>query len=56
MCTSSSIYLTSAFKKLRFVKYTGEPENIKEIEDLVSSWDFEYIVRREVGLYGSTSF
>jgi hypothetical protein len=33
--------------KLRFVRYTGEPENIKEIEDLVSSWDFKYIVRRE---------
>jgi hypothetical protein len=40
--------------KLRFVRYTGEPENIKEIEDLVSSWDFKYIVRRETGLYGST--
>jgi hypothetical protein len=40
--------------KLRFVKYTGTPENIKEIEDLVSSWDFEYIVRRETGWRGST--
>ena len=41
-------------KKLRFVKYTGEPKNIKEVDDLVSSWDFKYIVRRETGWYGST--
>jgi hypothetical protein len=40
--------------KLRFARHTGEPENIKEVEDLVSSWDFKYIVRRETGLYGST--
>jgi hypothetical protein len=30
------------------------PESIKEVEDLVSSWDFEYIVRRETGWRGST--
>ena len=33
-------------KHLKSIRYTGEPENIKEIEDLVSSWDFKYISRR----------
>jgi hypothetical protein len=33
-------------KHLKSIRYTGTPENIKEIEDLVSSWDFEYISRR----------
>ena len=33
-------------KHLKSVKYTGTPESIKEVEDLVSSWDFEYISRR----------
>jgi hypothetical protein len=46
-------YIFKAHTKT-IVRYTGEPENIKEIEDLVSSWDFKYIVRRETGLYGST--
>ena len=27
-------------KHLKRVKYTGTPENTKEIEDLASSWDF----------------
>ena len=33
-------------KHLKSVKYTGTPESIKEVEDLVYSWDFEYISRR----------
>ena len=33
-------------KHLKSIKYTGTPESIKKVEDLVSSWDFEYISRR----------
>ena len=35
---------------LKSVKYTGTPESIKEVEDLVSSWDFKYITRRNFEL------
>jgi hypothetical protein len=31
-------------KNLRSIKYTGTPENIKEIESLVSIWDYSEVV------------
>jgi hypothetical protein len=31
-------------KNLKSIKYTGTPENIKEIESLVSSWDYKEVV------------
>ena len=30
-------------KHLKSIKYTGTPENIKEIEGLVSSWDYSEV-------------
>jgi hypothetical protein len=32
---------------LKSIKYTGTPENIKEIEDLVSSWDYSEVNCKE---------
>jgi hypothetical protein len=31
-------------KHLKSIKYTGTPENIKEIDELVSSWDYKEVV------------
>jgi hypothetical protein len=43
-------------KNLRSIKYTGTPENIKEIESLVSSWDYKEVVCKRLCPDGIPSF
>ena len=38
-------------KHLKSIKYTGTPENIKEIEDLVSSWDYCEVTYKKKSRY-----
>ena len=43
-------------KNLRSIKYTGTPENIKEIESLVSSWDYSEVTCKKKSSDSATSF
>ena len=43
-------------KHLKSIKYTGTPENIKEIESLVSSWDYKEVVCKRLCPDGIPSF
>jgi hypothetical protein len=53
--SSSPIVLLQS-KNLKSIKYTGTPENIKEIESLVSSWDYKEVVCKRLCPDGIPSF
>ena len=41
---------------LRSIRYTGTPENIKEIEGLVSSWDYSEVTCNRINSDATASF